>query len=112
MRTIAHDDAWARDSGIFCLCCYWVGVLPRSEKKTLARIFFEKTGPTFVVSPSTGEVRAVGWNFNGYGGKLPHEHNVHVAKQMATESDTAWYKCPLILEGGAIHVDGGGFFSF
>ena len=79
------DDAWARD-----------------------------VAPTFVRNDFTGEVRAVNWSFNAWGG----EYNGLYA---SWEKDDAFALCfaekegyvaydaaPFVLEGGSIHSDGEG----
>lgn len=80
---IPSDDAWMRD-----------------------------IGPTFVRHPR-GEVRAVDWIFNAWGGLNgglyhPWDADDRVAQQVAHSLDMARYRAPLVLEGGAIHVDGEG----
>ena len=79
------DDAWARD-----------------------------VAPTFVRNDNTGEVRAINWSFNAWGG----EYNGLYA---SWEKDDAFASCfaekegysiydaaPFVLEGGSIHSDGEG----
>ena len=80
---IPSDDAWMRD-----------------------------IGPTFVRHPR-GEVRAVDWIFNAWGGLngglyQPWDADDRVAQQVAHALGIARYRAPLVLEGGAIHVDGEG----
>jgi agmatine deiminase len=80
---VSTDDAWLRD-----------------------------TGPTFVVDGYGGR-RGVDWRFNAWGG---HEGGLYsswdrddrvAAKVLEVEGD-ARYRAPIVLEGGAIHVDGEG----
>lgn len=77
------DDAWARD-----------------------------TGPT-IVKNVFGQRKAINWVFNAWGGKagglyFPWDQDQHIAGQIAAEHDIELYSTSLILEGGAIHVDGEG----
>jgi len=67
-------------------------------------------GPTFVVNDTTGEVRGIDWNFNGWGGSCytSFDQDAQVARKVLRMADRARYKCPLIMEGGSIHVDGQG----
>src|SRR5688572_8701469 len=69
-------------------------------------------GPTFVVN-ERGRRRGVDWKFNAWGGLdgglyFPWDHDDRVAwKVLEIEGDDR-YRAPLVLEGGAIHVDGEG----
>jgi agmatine deiminase len=80
---ISSDDAWIRD-----------------------------TGPTFVVGPA-GERRGVDWRFNAWGGLegglySSWERDDRVAAKVLEIEGAGRYRAPLVLEGGAIHVDGEG----
>jgi agmatine deiminase len=80
---MSHDDAWMRD-----------------------------TGPSFVVNDA-GEVRGVDWVFNAWGGLagglyFPWEQDDLVARKVLDMERLDRYRAPLVLEGGAIHVDGQG----
>lgn len=75
----ALDDSWARD-----------------------------TGPTFLIG-SEGEMAAVQWQFNAWGGKYqPYIHDAGLATRIATAGGWAVFHAPLVCEGGAIHSDGEG----
>ena len=90
---ISFDDAWIRD-----------------------------TGPTFVIS-NTKKLRGIDWHFNAWGGigkndngqnwelsgsYYPWKLDDMVARKVLEIEKAERYRCPLILEGGAIHVDGNG----
>jgi agmatine deiminase len=80
---IPSDDAWMRD-----------------------------VGPTIVVN-QRGERRGIDWRFNAWGGLnggvyVPWDRDERVAKQVLSIEGIDRYRAPLILEGGAIHVDGEG----
>jgi agmatine deiminase len=80
---LSTDDAWLRD-----------------------------TGPTFVVDGKGGR-RAVDWRFNAWGGLdgglySPWDRDERVAAKVAEVEGADRYQAPLVLEGGAIHVDGEG----
>ena len=69
-------------------------------------------GPTFVRN-GDGEVRAVDWVFNAWGGLdgglyQPWDADDAVAARVADIAGVPRYRAPLVLEGGAIHVDGEG----
>lgn len=80
---ISSDDAWMRDSG-----------------------------PTFVIN-NDGAVRGIDWEFNAWGGLngglyASWEQDNLVAQKVLEIERVPRYKAPLIMEGGAIHVDGQG----
>jgi len=69
-------------------------------------------GPTFVVHPR-GEVRAINWRFNAWGGLagglyFPWDLDDVVPVKVAEIEHVNRYEAPLVLEGGSIHVDGEG----
>jgi agmatine deiminase len=69
-------------------------------------------GPTFVINKD-GEVRAVDWVFNAWGGTYnglysPWDLDDLVAQKVAEMEGIQRYRAPLVLEGGSIHVDGQG----
>jgi agmatine deiminase len=73
------DDSWCRDSG-----------------------------PTFVVN-SLGEVAGINWKWNAWGNKYPdHQRDAAIARAVLEHLGMRRYAAPLVLEGGAIHVDGEG----
>jgi agmatine deiminase len=70
------------------------------------------TGPTFVVN-GRGEIRGVDWRFNAWGGLhgglyFPWDLDERVAQKVLEIEDADHYAAPLVMEGGAIHVDGEG----
>ena len=80
---ISSDDAWMRD-----------------------------VGPTFVVDASRN-VRGVDWQFNAWGGLeggiyFPWARDSLVAGKVLEIEGAGRYRAPLIMEGGAFHVDGQG----
>jgi agmatine deiminase len=80
---MSSDDAWMRD-----------------------------VGPTFVID-KRGAVRGVDWIFNAWGGLsgglyFPWNQDDLVARKVLEIEGVDRYRAPLVLEGGAIHVDGEG----
>ncbi|HST69375.1 MAG TPA: agmatine deiminase [Solirubrobacterales bacterium] len=80
---LSTDDAWIRDHG-----------------------------PTFLIDDS-GERRGVDWHFNAWGGTdgglyFPWDRDELVASKVLEIEGAARYRAPIVLEGGAIHVDGEG----
>jgi agmatine deiminase len=70
------------------------------------------TGPTFVID-GEGERRGVDWRFNAWGGLQgglysSWERDERVAAAVLEAEGADRYRAPLVLEGGAIHVDGEG----
>lgn len=67
-------------------------------------------GPTFI-SNRRGIVRGIDWEFNAWGGLVhglysPWDLDQAVAQKVIEMVGLERYKAPLVLEGGAIHVDG------
>jgi agmatine deiminase len=80
---VSTNDAWARD-----------------------------VGASFLVN-GAGELRGVDWPFNAWGGLIrgmyfPWDMDDAVAAKMLQIERAVAYRAPLIVEGGAIHVDGEG----
>lgn len=76
---IDHNDAWLRDNG-----------------------------PTFLVNKE-GEVAAVNWQFNAWGGKYtPWDLDNEVAPKILAHYGIKAFDAPIVMEGGSIHVDGEG----
>jgi agmatine deiminase len=80
---LSTDDAWIRD-----------------------------TGPTFVVDGAGGR-RGVDWRFNAWGGLegglySPWDRDDRVAAKVLEIEGDDRYRAPIVLEGGAVHVDGQG----
>ena len=65
-------------------------------------------GPTFVVNDA-GEVRGIDWDFNAWGGLYPDwKADDQLASQVLGLLGVGRYKTHLVMEGGAIDVDGQG----
>jgi agmatine deiminase len=80
---ISTDDAWMRD-----------------------------IGPSFLLDASGGR-RGVDWRFNAWGGLdgglyFPWDRDERVAAKVLEIEGSDRYRAPIVLEGGAIHVDGEG----
>jgi agmatine deiminase len=66
------------------------------------------TGPSFVVN-AKGMRRAVDWHFNAWGGVYDRfARDDRVAGMIAAATRSPRYRAPLVMEGGAFHVDGQG----
>ncbi|HVK80565.1 MAG TPA: agmatine deiminase family protein [Verrucomicrobiae bacterium] len=66
-------------------------------------IWFRDTGPIF-----TANGQALGFKFNGWGGKYQLPHDDEVAARVALLSGAGFKQNDFILEGGAIEMDGEG----
>lgn len=69
-------------------------------------------GPTFVVN-RRGELRGVDWLFNAWGGLggglyFPWDADDLVARKVLEIEGCDRYRAPIVMEGGAVHVDGEG----
>ncbi|MEM0968229.1 MAG: agmatine deiminase family protein [Verrucomicrobiota bacterium] len=66
------------------------------------------TGPMFVTN-SSGERRIAGFVFNGWGNKFPpHDDDALLKARLAAHYQNPMYVSSLVLEGGAVTVDGRG----
>lgn len=66
------------------------------------------TGPTFVTD-GRGALAAVDWRFNGWGKVYEvYGQDAQLASRMAERLEIRCFEAPIVLEGGAIHVDGDG----
>ena len=66
-------------------------------------IWFRDTGPIF-----TADGQALGFKFNGWGGKYQLPHDGEVAARVALLAGAGFKQNDFILEGGAIEMDGKG----
>ncbi|MEX2626243.1 MAG: agmatine deiminase family protein [Ilumatobacteraceae bacterium] len=71
--------------------------------------WFRDTGPIYVVDTATGARAATDWVFNGWGGKYsPFGDDAAVARRWAEHAGHDVRSVPMVLEGGAVTVDGEG----
>lgn len=81
-----------------------VSVLPMPQDDSWAR----DTGPAFLVD-GKGGLAAVTWRFNGWGEVYPdHAQDEKMAARIVERVGCTAYPSRLVLEGGALHVDGEG----
>ena len=69
-------------------------------------VWLRDTGPIFVVR--TGEVAAVRFNFDGWGGKYLMDGDTELAAELIARTGVHGAAFDFVLEGGAIEVDGEG----
>ncbi|MGQ0576262.1 MAG: agmatine deiminase family protein [Pseudonocardia sp.] len=101
-----------------------VSMLVRSDEQALAQelvgaadveliaadlddLWMRDTGPVFVRAPGGG-VAGVDLNFNGWGGKQDHRRDARVAGLVTDLAGVPTVHTDLVLEGGALEVDGDG----
>ncbi|MBT5471211.1 MAG: agmatine deiminase family protein [Nitrospina sp.] len=65
-------------------------------------------GPNFLVQKGSGKVAANDWDFDSWGGKYKWELDDLAGTVIAEESDLHHFKPEIVLEGGAIDVNGVG----
>lgn len=66
-------------------------------------------GPIFVKHRETGEVAVTDWEFNAWGGKFPPwDQDNAIPSRIATALGLRNFKGGMILEGGAIEINGAG----
>lgn len=71
-------------------------------------LWLRDTGPVFVRRIGAAELRAVDFNFNGWGAKQAHSHDTRVAAWIANRTGAPVTRSALVLEGGGLEVDGEG----
>lgn len=69
-------------------------------------LWMRDTGPVFVLGDGT--MAGIDFNFNGWGEKQDFDHDADVASFVATRAGVETLHTDLVLEGGAIEVDGDG----
>lgn len=86
-------------------------MLPESVKLvelTYNDAWMRDNGPTFV-SNKQGEIRGIDWDFNAWGGLYEDwQDDDALAQKVLMWHGIGRYKAPLVMEGGAIDVDGEG----
>lgn len=70
-------------------------------------IWMRDIGANFVVTDA-GDLGAVDFNFNGWGGKQRHADDARIAALLARESGARHLRSELVGEGGGIELDGHG----
>jgi agmatine deiminase len=70
-------------------------------------VWLRDTGPIFLSGPG-GELGAACFEWNGWGGKYLFEHDAELGERIAAAAGTTCTRSPMVLEGGAVEVDGEG----
>lgn len=70
-------------------------------------VWVRDNGPIFAYD-AKGKLTLLNWGFNGWGNKTPYKHCAEIPKQISEELDLPLVDLKaLVLEGGAIEMDGG-----
>jgi agmatine deiminase len=83
------------------------GLAPRFHHIPFGDIWLRDTAPIFVAQRD-GDVAALRFAFNGWGGKYVLDHDANVAARVAQASGKHWFGTGMVLEGGSVEVDGEG----
>lgn len=85
-------------------CGPGIAVLPQMIDDSWTR----DSGASFVID-GNGHLGAVNWRFNGWGDLSDeYQHDDKIAGMMADKAGAVRFDADLVMEGGAIHVDGEG----
>jgi agmatine deiminase len=74
---------------------------------TVDDFWIRDSGPIFLKNQA-GDLKAVEFNFNGWGNKQVHENDQYVARSVAALVNVPFSEASIVAEGGAIEVDGEG----
>jgi len=72
-------------------------------------VWARDNGPIFVLNDA-GETAITDWNFNGWGGRFSCDLDNKVPAAIGKQLDMPVFKAPMVLEGGAVEVNGKGTF--
>ncbi|MBO3697886.1 agmatine/peptidylarginine deiminase [Roseivirga sp. E12] len=70
-------------------------------------VWVRDNGPIFV-RDENDNLRITNWEFNGWGGKYAYEHDNQIPSHVSTAISVSKIDVNMVLEGGAIEVDGHG----
>jgi agmatine deiminase len=72
-------------------------------------VWARDNGPIFVVN-NDGEIAITDWIFNGWGNRFPYDLDNKVPSLIGKKLDMPVFKGPMVLEAGAVEVNGNGTF--
>ena len=72
-------------------------------------VWVRDNGPIFVATDN-GEIAITDWTFNGWGDRFPYDLDNKVPSIVGTELNLPVFQAPMVLEGGAVEVNGKGTF--
>ncbi len=89
----------------------WCGTNVEFVSLLVNDIWLRDTGPSFVIN-GQGGIAGIDWPFNAWGENreslADYQQDALLAQRILEHTQIPRYAAPLILEGGAIHVDGEG----
>jgi agmatine deiminase len=87
------------------LCGHDIQLLPMLLDDSWTR----DTGPSFLIQSERKILAGVDWIHNAWGGNYEgYAHDQEIAGNLITMTNAKHFKAPLVMEGGAFHVDGEG----
>ena len=72
-------------------------------------VWARDNGPIFVINDA-GSTAITDWTFNGWGDRFPYDLDDKVPSLIGEQLDIPVFKAPMVLEGGAVEVNGKGTF--
>ncbi len=72
-------------------------------------VWARDNGPIFVINDD-GDTAITNWVFNGWGDRFPYELDDQVPRLVGEKKDLPIFDIPMVLEGGAVDVNGKGTF--
>lgn len=88
----------AEEASLTCGPSVEISILPLNGAWT------RNCGPTFVTD-GEGSVASVSWRFNGYGNRKAHDLDEFFAESVAETLAMKCFEAPMVMEGGALHID-------
>lgn len=75
-------------------------------------VWVRDNGPIYVRGKASNTLTIEGWGFNGWGNKEPYKYSAQIPQEVATATDMPFVELDrkMIVEGGAIELDGKGSF--
>lgn len=73
-------------------------------------VWVRDNGPIYIRNIESGKLAVEGWGFNGWGGKEPYRYSERIPLKVAEATDMPFVQLnkKMILEGGAVELDGRG----
>jgi len=72
-------------------------------------VWARDNGPLFVIN-NQGDTAITNWKFNGWGDRFPYDLDDQVPALIGEKKDIPVFNVPMVLEGGAVEVNGKGTF--